>query len=671
MTSAGLLALLLACAGDGEEPDTGELGPDPWAGLEATPLDPFREIASLTLSGAEAPSRLRTLPERSLGFALDAGSALVLDARYHHDPAGSCVDASLWPGWLDEEARADCAEGEAWTRRGKLSPPSPAVDLAVDRAGLRVGLLTRQGGLALASADVLGANPLHWLRLAEPVELETGALSGEARLALSATLALVGDGEALWALDPASGAALDRWTLDAPILALHLREEQPWALTEAGLWVGGTLLEEATGAALAEGPDAVWVGGEGALVRVDPATLAVQRHAVEGALGPLAVDELGRVWAATADGVALLEDGAELARYEGEAPVDLAMNSAGELVLLYAGGRVSVRVDDTTLAGDAPLDVLITAFVERPRGAEDQVPCEGDEESVREFASRAARNAPVLRDQPLPVALGLTPTFARRASTCELADTVAPLLALDRQEAGVLFHDLPDGCAEQSCLPTFLASEVEEVRLLAPAPSWASGLAPMDELGVDWVRALEAAEGPDRVLFFGMSVLPELAHEGDPRAKDAWPVAAGTRAPAWRVSSLDTLAEGDPAGWLTLYPGDNIPAFNLGDCPNLLLAECHLLGRGGAPVIAEEDVATLHLLLRRALAERSGPSTWTFHLPDLGVYEYSEGCDVQDRIWSGEDCQAAAIQAFALEVHQRYALHDLVRLRLPSELETP
>ncbi len=674
----GLLAMLCACTAD----DKGESGPvetgetsepreGPWSALEPVALDPFRELAAPTLSAAEAPSRIRTLPARSLSFVLDEGAALVLDARYHHDPSGRCVDASLWPDLLDEAAQGDCPAGQSWTQRGRLMAPAPAVDLAVDAESLRLGLLTRQGGLALANADVLSDNPLHWLRLADPVSLETGALSDAARLALDAQTALVADGGALWALDPTSGAAAWSETLPGEVQAVLLWEGAPWALTDAGLWVDGELLSEVTGSTLVAGPDAVWVGGEGALSRVDPATLEVETLPLEGALGPLAPESAARLWAATSEGVALVEDGAEAARHETEAVVDLAMNSAGELVVLHEGGRLSVRVDETQLEGAEPLDVGLAAFIERPRGSEDVLSCEDNEDNVREFALRAARNHPVLLDQPLPVALGVTPLFARRATSCRVALPLRPLLDDPGVEVGVLFHDQPADCADADCLATFLASEEDEVRLLGVEPAWSSGLSPMDELGIDWVGALQEAGGPAPYLFFSLSILPDMPHEGDPRGKEPFPLAAGARSPAWRASSVSTLAEGDPEGWLRLYPGDSTPAFNLGDCPNLLLKECHLSAAGGLSVIDGDDIEALRLSLHRALAERDGVSTWTFHLPDLGVYEYSEGCDVQDRIWSGEGCQAALIQSFGFEVWQRYVLGGLVRLRHPSELEAP
>lgn len=665
-----LASLLLACAGE-PEPEPGPEAPPPWEGLEAVALDPFRELVSTTLAGAEAPGALLTLPERSLTFALDSGAVLVLDARYHHDPAGRCVDASSWSDLLDDEARGDCPEGSAWTRRGRLVAEEPTVAMAVDRSGLRIGMLGRSGALSLSNTDVLQGNPLHWLRPGAAVSLQTGALSQDARLAIDGDLALVADGEALWVLSATTGERVSTATLPGAAQAVAWGGGSAWALTEAGLWRDGAIVGEA-GLELAIGPDAAWVSQEGGVYGVDLSTGETRAIAVEGSSGPLAIDEgSGRLWLAVDGGVATADQDGELARYETDAVLAMAMNSAHELVLLHGGGAVSVYADETELLGPPPLRALIAAFIERPRTRDDDTPCRGADETVTRFAAQAVVNRPLLEDQPLPVALGLTPQFARRAADCRLEGVLQDLLESTRLEVGVLFHDLAEGCEDTSCIAGFLAEEAAAVEALAGPPRWVSGLSPQAELGLDWVEALEEAGLPSRYLFFGMSTLPDLAHETDPRAKDPWPVTAGARSAAWRVASAETVASVDPDGWLILYPGDNTPAFNLGDCPNLLLRECHLAGAGGGPVVDADDVATLRLLLHRAVAERADVSTWTFHLPDLGVYPYTDGCEVEDRAWSGEGCQAAVLQGFAFEVYQRYVKNGLVSLDLPSELAAP
>ena len=53
------------------------------------------------------------------------------------------------------------------------------------------------------------------------------------------------------------------------------------------------------------------------------------------------------------------------------------------------------------------------------------------------------------------------------------------------------------------------------------------------------------------------------------------------------------------------------------------------------------------------------------------MYDYTEGCTVTDRVWSGEGCQAARLQEWALSVHQRHVLGGTARLSLPSELPAP
>ena len=118
-------------------------------------------------------------------------------------------------------------------------------------------------------------------------------------------------------------------------------------------------------------------------------------------------------------------------------------------------------------------------------------------------------------------------------------------------------------------------------------------------------------------------------------------------------------------------PGNNVPAFNVGACPNLFVNECHALNRGGGISLDTGDMDTLNLLLHRALvsAGTEGTHTWSFHLPDIGLYDYTDHCEVTDRTWSGEDCSAARLQAWVFAVHQRFAIEGLVNWSAPSTVE--
>jgi hypothetical protein len=176
---------------------------------------------------------------------------------------------------------------------------------------------------------------------------------------------------------------------------------------------------------------------------------------------------------------------------------------------------------------------------------------------------------------------------------------------------------------------------------------------------------------PQRYLFFGLSILPEVGAE-DPRAKDAWPVDVDELSGAWRASTATDPRPGGRESGLPMYPGNNIPAFNLGHCAGLFLMECHRLRAGGGAFLKPEDMAVLDLSLRRALAGRGdGPSTWYFHLPDLGVYDYSSGCEHEDGRWTGEGCQASLLQAWLEDVDARFVANGLARWALPSGFGEP
>ncbi len=632
--------------------------PDPWLALEAVPLEPMRALLSATLEDTVDPRAIRTLPERALAAVIDGPEVVILDPLYHQTSEAFCISASEWPDWGDEERRGSCPKGQVYTRRGRLIPDGATVDAAFDPIKLTLTVLTVNGTVQTADADLLGDNPLDFLRLSEPIDLGLGPLESTARLAVrDGSIAIVTDNTLLLEdtiIDLPGTAAAVAW-VDAGV----------WALTDGGLWADGTVLS-VSGTAMAVGTDAVWVGAPGAISRVDRESLAVESITLDGATGAVAVDG-DKTYAATGDGIAVLQDGAEIARYTLDAPVDLGVGPPHEILALV-GGEVRVFLDETALVGDDVLDVVMTTFIEKPRNEGSDTECRGGGETITGYAEQAATNTPMLEDLPLPPVVGITPFFAKRAAECDLLETLSPLLS--QSDVGILYHSLvPEDC-ETDCLVDWLTSEAAQVIALGVEPSWASGLAAKDDLP-DFADLLRQADGPDRYLFFGISSLPDLTHEADPRAKNSWPIQTGQRSPAWRIDHAEELVAGAAGGWLTVYPGDNIPLFNLGGCPNLLLRECHQVGLGGTSTIDAADTLALTLMLHRALADRDGPSTFTFHLPDLGVYDYTTDCTVTDRVWSGEGCQAAILQQWAFETWQRYALGGLARMSGPADLPRP
>ena len=144
------------------------------------------------------------------------------------------------------------------------------------------------------------------------------------------------------------------------------------------------------------------------------------------------------------------------------------------------------------------------------------------------------------------------------------------------------------------------------------------------------------------------------------------------KAKPWKVSSAEVVEYSFEEGEVALFPGDARAGFNLGSCPNLLVRECLMLNRGGGEAFKSEDIEVLNLLLRRRLAERDldGGAAWSFHLPDIGVWNYVEGCSRNDRVWEGE-CDAQILQDWLFDVHQIFALNGAVKWAHPSELPWP
>ena len=639
--------------------DTADNTAAPWDALTSVELDPFRALTVVPLQDAQEPLALRSLAARALTAVIDGPDVLVIDPLYHQTSAGFCISAAEWPDWGHEERQGSCQSGEAFIRRGRLVPDAPAVDVAVDSVALTITVLTAAGTLQTANADVLSENPLDYLRLGEPAETGLGTMAAGARLAVSDGAIAIAAGSTL---------TLPDGSIDLPGAATALAwiDGGVWALTESGLWANGTTLA-VSGLAMAIGEDAVWIGDEGTLTRIDRASQVTEALTVAGAMGPVAIDG-ARVYAATTDGIAVLEGGAEVARYALDAPTDIAAGPPHEILALI-DSEVHIFLDETALEGGEPLDLVMTSFIEQPRNTLSDVECRGSGTTITTYAERAVANGLLLDDLPFPPTVGITPFFAQRAAECDLTKTLSPLIS--SIESGVLFHSPTPACHDETdCLTDWLAADADYVRALGTTPTWSSGLAAKDDLG-DFVALLQQSAGPDRYLFFGISALPEFSHEADPRSKNAWPIETGRRSPAWRIDHADELMDGAAGGWLSVYPGDNIPLFNLGGCPNLQLRECHQLGLGGSSSIDTDDTLVLDLLLHRALADRSGPSTFSFHLPDLGVYDYIAGCEVSERIWSGADCQAAVLQQWALSVYERHVLSGLVRLSPPSSLERP
>jgi hypothetical protein len=145
-----------------------------------------------------------------------------------------------------------------------------------------------------------------------------------------------------------------------------------------------------------------------------------------------------------------------------------------------------------------------------------------------------------------------------------------------------------------------------------------------------------------------------VALRHNPLFKQPWPLRPG-------ATTLDQLTEfpGDPLGGgaMTLYPGNTVRGFSLGACVGLLAQECIVLGAGAA-VFDEADALAIALYARHAAARReTWVSTFTWHLPDLGTYDYTQGCvDLGDGTWEklADDatCEAEVLTGIQWDLQQ-------------------
>ena len=353
-------------------------------------------------------------------------------------------------------------------------------------------------------------------------------------------------------------------------------------------------------------------------------------------------------------------------QHEVATPVDIAVTAAHEVLLLY-DNRVEVYLDEVSLLdNETVLAVFNTTFVEKPKSPIEDLPCEGDDLSVASALETAAANREMLDDLPGCHALGITPHHLRRVRSCGFWDQAEVALG-ERTEVGVLFHDEascpPSNAGGAACYADFLASEAALVEIAEP--TWIGGLSANADAGHDWVQGIVDADLPPVVPFLGMSARWDINHFQDPRSKEAWPLTyADWSRPVYASSAMDPF-EGGPVG---LFSGDARSLFTLDGCPNLLLRECQVLAQGnGANVVRSGDIIQATLSLHRALAADAEQGSWTWHLPDIGTWDYVEGCTVTDRVWEG-DCQAALLQQWLMDVHARYVLNGLAAWTPPSQL---
>lgn len=676
-----LAVVLVGCTGRIEPPSQVD-APEPWHDLDPLPLEAFQAVLVTSLQDLEIPRRLEVLPELPLTMvhAEDPDAVYVLDQRYQNTADSQCIDTILWPELDDDPARqGDCKEGETESSRGIFAPEAGVLAVAADSPRRALWTLDGQGTLYRADVDVFSGNPLDFGQMFPVANV---ALPGKGGVA---TLRVLDDGSLLLARGAGyvilsdAGLVLDEHTTNGEITDVVVDGADVWLLTTQGVVHDGQIWDPA-GFAPRAVPDGagglhLTVPSRDALVHIvlDGDEFSATEQTIVGLTGPLARDaETGRIVAAIDPGLVLVEPDGAVQVVSDDRIVDVASGPPHETVLLLASGAVAVHYDQQALTGPEPLGVWMSAMAENPRSSPTEVACAGEEDSLDVLFENGLRNTQMLASQPMPVALGLTPALTRRARQCGAGAAYPLLWGDDRVETGVLFHDVPDGCSgENQCYTAFIEDEASAVSRLGSDVSWVGGLDGHYDQGYDWVAGTLAAGVTDRVQFFGLGILPEIS-QSDPRNKEPHPYEVGEAPTARFVDSASDLSPRDDG--LLWLQGNTVSAYSLGGCGNLFINECKLLNRGGRAEFSTQDIAVLDLLLHRALAARSeaGPDTWFLHMPAVGLYDYTDGCDVDvDGFYTGEDCEAALIQTWTLAVHQRFVSEGLIRWMLPSEVVFP
>lgn len=661
---------------DSGEPTEDTGGPAPWTDLTAEHLVPFYMVADTTIDHANTPTRLVARSSLGGAFVLDgaAQQVHVLDSRYHHDGRSYCVNQERPKDSTVLAGAADCPDGSDLISRGSLVFDERPIAVAADASRLTVGVLTQSAMLFQAPADPARDDALELLvpNAGLTVHGLTTPLEG-AVLAIDNGKAAIASGTQLVVLNLDTGTELVH-ILPGQARDVILRADDVWIATDGGVWHNSAVLD-AIGDKLVWWQDSVWLV-QTALGQITD-LLGTETISHEGLLGPVVIDPLsGKLVLSTAEGRVRIAPDGSMEALDDRLVIDLGINQAGELISLLPEGQVQVHVDETAYGALSPLQVFVTTFSERPRSStKDTYTCRGEaRDTIEHMLSLSLVNHSFLSDLPAPIALGLTPQLIRRAAMCDMSDQIEQLLFPSQFHTGILMHEQPEDCAfDASCHASFLHDELQVFTDADITPVWVSGLAPHHEVGVNWVESLSTIGAPNRFLFFGMSLRPSIPHEGDLRAKDAWPITLGGLGKAWSTDASATIDDRAGRGWLNIYPADNVPAFNLGACANLFINECHPLGKGGGVTIKDEDVQSLDLLLHRSLAGIGAAEshTWSFHLPDIGTYDYTINCTRTDRVWTGEDCQAALLQTWLIDIHQRLVQAGLVAWTGPTALEIP
>ncbi|MFT5586302.1 MAG: hypothetical protein ACI9VR_003899 [Cognaticolwellia sp.] len=639
-----LLVSLLSCR-RGDTQDSEVAGVNPWLDHPVQEVDGFRLMLVTELPVGDS-KRLVSVPSEPLLLVQNSGDAWILDDRYEIREKPACLDPDRFPDVeYRSEFQGDCEAGEVELARGRAPALVAAADDVEGNAIWGVGL---DGKLYRTSYDLRVSHPWDWLRPTEVADL--GRLDVVAARFGAEGLQLLAGSELL-NVDTRSFEVSSR---ELPGTGTVFSNKAIG--TKSGLIVNGELETGAEVLDIADSAEGRWVAlGENGLVGPQGETLpdAAYRIAV-AERGVYVLGELG-LWR--------VEDGAAELLLKGSY-LDVVALPSHEIVVL-ADGEVQVYVDERPLLEGPPLSIWVQTFLEKPRTRAEDVPCGGSGDTVEGFVRSAASNARLLNDIPGTIALDVSPFYAERVLECELASPVQGLLERRDLEIGVLYHEGALCRGDATCLQQYLEDGLAQVEELSGlVAGHVSGLSPIYDDGDDWVEGLVQSNVPRIVTFVGMSLLPDVVHTGDPRAKERWPLEMADMATPWAISSSD-MPDKDSGGPVRILPSNTRAAFSQEGCGSMLLRECFGLNLGAGLELSERDVAQLDLSLHRALAFRGEQGVWSFHMPDLGSWDYVQGCDDD---WEG-DCDAARFRSWLIDVHARWVQSGAAEWSLPAQHE--
>jgi len=610
---------------------------------------------------AHSPSQI--VSDHTLGpvFLLDqaAGVVWATDKLFLHDPRLSCLHPSDPSKMAFVTEGGTCPDDTVATRRARLDIGQPPIAMGIDQDQSRLAIIGEDALLFWVQIDPLSGPSIDHMRaIPGPNLVWPGQPLTSPILAIQGDMIGLAEGSEV-SMFTASGVREEAFEADEPILDLQINAAGWWALTESQLVHNGEAIGQG-------GHRLTFWNGEPWVQHGDTLSGPVGAVQVPGASGPI-TPWIDRLLVVTEDGLVAVHPDLTIDTVWTGAALDVSTNDAGEVAILRPDGQLDIYVDERPPPGAATLHVWLNTFLEHPRTYGEQRPCSAaDKAQLDTIYAMADRQMELLDDLPISTALGITPSHMHGVLRCDALKDALSITA--NVDAGVLFHDIPTLCIEnEDCHARHLLEALSQY----PMPiSWVSGLPSHTELGIDWIASLTQTNAPSMLNFFSASLQQDVPHISDLRSKESWPMSLSDHTRSWRADSIEQLGSQEDHGGITILPGNNVSAFNLGACPNLLVTECHALGRGNGERLSDEDIASLDLLVHRALRSANGPGlhTWNFHLPDIGLYDFTENCEVSNDLWLGEDCEGRRLQQWLIDIHQRFVMNGRIAWATPASL---